>query len=1473
MNSKDDFSFQFIISIKVFTSLYKFKNQIINKEKESLSGQVILLDKDWFSKYKKFYLCGKIFELIKENNLTDFDLIEQKLIFNKLFNEFYQSKKNENKILFYDEEFPELISSNDNKGHQVKFIKNFVIINEETYKNLLNSMGMFKYCNQNAKKYKYAIKDEKIIIKYKNEEEKCFNLLLGNIVDQTEIFIPEILINFSDENLLKNEYNQFIDSTKNKFDEYINGLLDTKIITKIEQNFLTYNNKVKFFIHSPNNYPSLGTYVQNKKKVIKKFNKENILKAFLYYYLNNQKMISNNINDREIKENENCCCFLINKSWMDKFKNFYNYINFNGIIKSILSDEKIESCVKNYGYNGVLNNDNNIKKITDAISFNNYANNLDNLDEKNIIDELRNINLFLIDFNYYEEEIKKRNYIKIYENFELITIEKNNFIDILFPLIEMKFKKYQFLRNEENFYFFIDNNKSEKVLNACNLNVNNNDINLQLIIKGNNFDKILGKIKSNSFKNYISSLNFNSSLVAELNDSKGKGKAYLLKDTDKEISKKIKEKANLNQMLINFMEFINDIKDIKKEFKNKFNIYIVPEKYMSNYCEKYSLELSKVTEIMNKSGIGIEQKKKLLNEYVNENFSKNPEYYKKKENQKVVDSKNKKNDELYIELDKNKKIYYHDNFFILNQNTINYLDIDPNMFPKLLCYKAVNKKQIFILLFHPTGLEMIIYIGKIDPINVVRLEIVIETRKDYNYILDILQKLTIDQFISSSFVFKDSSNQFSYYSPFFDKEFNIIGNAYKPKEGQNKIEISCYNEMLINIIYLIIYFNFPKYDKMTLDKGSDYYLISEEWMKEFKTKYKYKETKTYIETSKDKNLKSVIKYEQNNKKLLNKIVCFSIGEMEDINEKYNKLHYNFEDRPSEPELSWIQDYRDKNALYFYNNFCLLDEEIHDRIFNLDKQQSKEMKNKNNYCKCYYAEGYIIIKLKKYINQLDRIILEVGKLDEGKFKLIYLLVFYSEHDCKANVELIKNMGIKNFCSNLNFQDKNIVTLDNFKGEGGKGGYIYKYSEDNINNNINDISFNINNSINPLEQQISLQNIPNQLKGVFVEHPKIGLKNIGATCYMNATIQCLCHIEKFALYFMYQPYLKEVFKKYKGKDCLSESFQELIQNLWPFDKKILKSKYRGRNANNEFYIPEKFKQKISNMNPLFQGAQANDSKDLVNFIVMRLHEELNKGIKLDDNQIINQNDEMSIYNTFCQSCFQENNSIISDLFYSVNGTVYECQRCKTKKYNFQVNFFYIFPLEEVRQYKIRQNQEQYELYINNLMANNMLDYMSAQNMLMCNKIQNQNISSVTLDDCFLYYQKMDLMTGDNAMFCNPCQRTENCVYQSYITNPPEILIIILNRGQGIQFRVKCEFVEFINIQQYVRYSNNTPYNYKLIGVVTHMGGNDSSGHFVAFCRSPIDDKWYNYNDDLCFSVNNLKNDVIDYAMPYILFYQKM
>ena len=108
----------------------------------------------------------------------------------------------------------------------------------------------------------------------------------------------------------------------------------------------------------------------------------------------------------------------------------------------------------------------------------------------------------------------------------------------------------------------------------------------------------------------------------------------------------------------------------------------------------------------------------------------------------------------------------------------------------------------------------------------------------------------------------------------------------------------------------------------------------------------------------------------------------------------------------------------------------------------------------------------------------------------------------------------------------------------------------------------------------------------------------------------------------------------------------------------------------------------------MDSLFQGAKANDSKDLVNFIIMKLHEELNE--KVEKNQTnatgLNQFDKNLMLNYFKKEFYKENKSIISDLFYGINGTKYQCSKCQYKKYNFQVGFFYIFPLEEVRKFVI-------------------------------------------------------------------------------------------------------------------------------------------------------------------------------------------
>ena len=157
-------------------------------------------------------------------------------------------------------------------------------------------MGVFKYCNRNAKCYRFKILEKKIIIKYNNESQKCLNLLIGNIGTKTDIFSPELLINFNDMNLLKNEYKSF---TKENLEQYTNGTFDKNKIESITQDSFAqslYKKDVKFFIYLHNNYPSL-TEIKDDIPKTNKIEKENIVRAFIYYYLNSQRFIENNKNE------------------------------------------------------------------------------------------------------------------------------------------------------------------------------------------------------------------------------------------------------------------------------------------------------------------------------------------------------------------------------------------------------------------------------------------------------------------------------------------------------------------------------------------------------------------------------------------------------------------------------------------------------------------------------------------------------------------------------------------------------------------------------------------------------------------------------------------------------------------------------------------------------------------------------------------------------------------------------------------------------------------------------------------------------------------------------------------------------------------------------------------------------------------------------------------------------------------------
>ena len=348
--------------------------------------------------------------------------------------------------------------------------------------------------------------------------------------------------------------------------------------------------------------------------------------------------------------------------------------------------------------------------------------------------------------------------------------------------------------------------------------------------------------------------------------------------------------------------------------------------------------------------------------------------------------------------------------------------------------------------------------------------------------------------------------------------------------------------------------------------------------------------------------------------------------------------------------------------------------------------------------------------------------------------------------------------------------------------------------------------------------------------------IGLNNIGATCYMNATLQSLSNTDELTNYFL---------NKYKyepnNKDkIISNEYYTVIKNLWNI------------NNNNKSFSPYDFKKKLSQENPLFAGISANDSKDLINFLLERFHYELNV-IKNDNNYNEidfnpSKNDQMNekkMLNIFMKDFSVNYNSIISKLFHGILEIKSQCKKCNTIIYNFQVYSFIEFPLQAVNQYCFNKGKR------NNYIMNN-----------------NNNNPDVDLYECFEYYGNLELMTGDNKMYCSICKCLYDSLYGISLYSAPNILIINLNRGRGAIYECNVNIPQNLDIHKFlVSKDKNT--NFELYAVICHLGPSSMDGHFVAYCRNRMDKKWYLYNDGyvtLCKSPYDYKK-----GMPYILFYQ--
>ena len=379
--------------------------------------------------------------------------------------------------------------------------------------------------------------------------------------------------------------------------------------------------------------------------------------------------------------------------------------------------------------------------------------------------------------------------------------------------------------------------------------------------------------------------------------------------------------------------------------------------------------------------------------------------------------------------------------------------------------------------------------------------------------------------------------------------------------------------------------------------------------------------------------------------------------------------------------------------------------------------------------------------------------------------------------------------------------------------------------NINNDKKEVLTKVVNSNNPF------------VKGIVYPHPA-GLMNVGQSCYMNATIECLSNVKKLS---------SKLLEKYGIFDVETQplclSFSSLLYELFHTKEKYI--------------APKLFKEIIGKLNPLFEGNHAADAKDLIFFIIETLHKELLKPNPNKNNnevdflqQEMNSQNEQIMLKDFLKE-YEANRTFVSDIFYGINRSVMKCFGCGICKYSFQTFNLLIFPLKKVKDYKIKK-------------------FGPAKNL------------DLNLYDAFLCEQEEEKLEGENMIYCNRCRKLTPGSHQQQIYGTPEVLIIILNRGRNNQdFNEEFRFDEFLNFTNRNIIFNQSSYKkYFLCGIITHLGESGSSGHFIAYCRNDINAGFMCYNDAAVSQVTmevamatKISERDIEKKTPYILLYHFM
>lgn len=183
-------------------------------------------------------------------------------------------------------------------------------------------------------------------------------------------------------------------------------------------------------------------------------------------------------------------------------------------------------------------------------------------------------------------------------------------------------------------------------------------------------------------------------------------------------------------------------------------------------------------------------------------------------------------------------------------------------------------------------------------------------------------------------------------------------------------------------------------------------------------------------------------------------------------------------------------------------------------------------------------------------------------------------------------------------------------------------------------------------------------------------QVGLRNIGNSCYMNASLQCIFHIPELKSFFLSDRYMCDLNHTNplgcQGK--LASSFATLCKEIWFSRSRIID--------------PFSFKNALGEFNSQFQGSDQHDAQEFLAFLLDGLHEDLNRILKkpyAPNSDDVNRSLHEAALESW-QNHLKRNQSIIVDYFQGQFKSSLECCSCGHKSITFDPFMYVSLPLPE-------------------------------------------------------------------------------------------------------------------------------------------------------------------------------------------------